>query len=73
MKAQLGAKKIMCRICKGDHFTSKCPIKDTLEGAGLTDMLGGGDMPPAEEDVGGSGAGGGGGGGGGIGGKYVPP
>jgi translation initiation factor 3 subunit G len=21
--------KILCRICKGDHWTSKCPYKDT--------------------------------------------
>jgi translation initiation factor 3 subunit G len=21
----------MCRICKGEHFTSKCPYKDTLQ------------------------------------------
>lgn len=21
--------KILCRICKGDHWTSKCPFKDT--------------------------------------------
>lgn len=25
------AKNIMCRICKGEHFTSKCPYKDTLQ------------------------------------------
>ncbi|KAI8376338.1 eukaryotic translation initiation factor 3 subunit G-domain-containing protein [Radiomyces spectabilis] len=24
-------KNIMCRICKGEHFTSKCPYKDTLQ------------------------------------------
>ncbi|KAG0251327.1 translation initiation factor eIF3 subunit g [Actinomortierella ambigua] len=30
MKAQLQNKKIACRICKGDHFTSKCPYKDSL-------------------------------------------
>ncbi|CAG8594033.1 10766_t:CDS:2 [Acaulospora morrowiae] len=24
-------KKILCRICKGDHFTTKCPYKDTLQ------------------------------------------
>ncbi|KAL0090089.1 eukaryotic translation initiation factor 3 subunit G-domain-containing protein [Phycomyces blakesleeanus] len=29
--SQLKAKNIMCRICKGEHFTSKCPYKDTLQ------------------------------------------
>lgn len=30
MKEKLGAKKIMCRLCKGDHFTSKCPHRAVL-------------------------------------------
>jgi translation initiation factor 3 subunit G len=47
MKASLGTKKIMCRLCKGDHFTSKCPLKDTLEGAGLGDVLG--EAAPADD------------------------
>jgi len=43
---------IKCRICQGDHFTTKCPFKDTMApegeaGAGLPDMDGdnGGDAP----------------------------
>lgn len=28
-KAALARTKIACRICKGDHFTSKCPFRDT--------------------------------------------
>nr|POE82471.1 eukaryotic translation initiation factor 3 subunit g [Quercus suber] len=56
--------QIKCRICSGDHFTTKCPFKDTMapegEAAGapadLDDVKGG--------DEGGLGAGGGG---------YVPP
>ncbi len=28
--AKSGAGKVNCRICKGDHFTAKCPYKDTL-------------------------------------------
>jgi len=27
-----GAGKVICRLCKGDHFTAKCPYKDTLAG-----------------------------------------
>lgn len=33
MKTQLkaaGAGKVVCRRCSGDHFTAKCPYKDTL-------------------------------------------
>jgi len=68
LKAQLGSKKIACRICKGDHFTSKCPIKDTLEGAGMGDLLAGGEPPlddaPTPAEAMASAAGGS---------KYVPP
>lgn len=35
MKASLvraGAGKVICRLCKGDHFTAKCPYKDSLPG-----------------------------------------
>ncbi|KAH6563984.1 hypothetical protein BASA50_010978 [Batrachochytrium salamandrivorans] len=27
----VGASNIMCRICKGDHFTTRCPYKDTFK------------------------------------------
>ncbi|KAF9515707.1 hypothetical protein BS47DRAFT_1293517, partial [Hydnum rufescens UP504] len=30
VRKQLNNKKITCRLCKGDHFTSKCPHKDVL-------------------------------------------
>lgn len=30
IKAELGGKKVSCRICSGDHFTARCPYKDTL-------------------------------------------
>ncbi|CAG8685504.1 15749_t:CDS:2, partial [Funneliformis caledonium] len=30
-KAALVGKKILCRICKSDHFTIQCPYKDTLQ------------------------------------------
>ncbi|CEP16669.1 hypothetical protein [Parasitella parasitica] len=31
LQSQLKAKNIACRICKGEHFTSKCPYKDTMK------------------------------------------
>ncbi|KAI9313922.1 eukaryotic translation initiation factor 3 subunit G-domain-containing protein [Dichotomocladium elegans] len=31
LRRQAKSKNIMCRICKGEHFTSKCPYKDTLQ------------------------------------------
>ncbi|KAJ1970570.1 translation initiation factor eIF3 subunit g [Dimargaris xerosporica] len=31
VRAALKGKTIVCRICKGAHFTSKCPYKDTLQ------------------------------------------
>ena len=47
MKAQLQNKKILCRICKGDHFTTKCPYKDSL---GMEDA--GAASSPAPEETG---------------------
>jgi translation initiation factor 3 subunit G len=35
--AKAGAGKVVCRLCKGGHFTAKCPYKDSLpvlDGAG---------------------------------------
>lgn len=77
MKKQLDGKKITCRLCKGAHFTSKCPYRDTLGALGV----GGADTPddgistPQNEPSGAGGLSGGasGGGPGGAGGKYVPP
>lgn len=31
MKKLVGQKIVSCRICKGDHWTTKCPYKDQLE------------------------------------------
>ncbi|PWW80583.1 translation initiation factor 3, RNA-binding subunit [Tuber magnatum] len=46
LKDQLKDKKVACRICKGDHFTARCPFKDTLppldDGAGAIGGSGGG-------------------------------
>ncbi|KAF8622983.1 hypothetical protein AX15_006581 [Amanita polypyramis BW_CC] len=30
--AKAGAGKVACRVCKGDHFTARCPYKDKLAG-----------------------------------------
>ncbi|KAL4253665.1 translation initiation factor 3 subunit G [Abortiporus biennis] len=38
--ARAGAGKVVCRLCKGNHFTAKCPYKDSLNG------LDGADTPP---------------------------
>ncbi|KAG8878120.1 translation initiation factor eIF3 subunit g [Tulasnella sp. 332] len=68
MKKQLEGKKIQCRLCKGGHFTTKCPYKDSLGSLGLNgDALEDG-MPPTDEPAPSALSGGGG-----IGGKYVPP
>ena len=58
--------QIKCRICSGDHFTTKCPFKDTMAPEG--EAAG----PPAdmEERLAGGGAEGGLGAGGS---SYVPP
>ncbi len=53
MKDQLKDKKVKCRICSGEHFTARCPFKDTMApvdengtGAGA-DGDGDGDAPAA--------------------------
>ncbi|KAG9191658.1 translation initiation factor 3, RNA-binding subunit [Alternaria panax] len=63
-KAELKNAKIKCRICQGDHFTTKCPFKDTMAPEG--------DVAPADmpDDAPGVGAGGSLGTGSG---GYVPP
>jgi translation initiation factor 3 subunit G len=30
IKEQLKDKKVKCRICNGEHFTARCPFKDTM-------------------------------------------
>ena len=30
LKEQLKDKKVKCRICQGEHFTARCPFKDTM-------------------------------------------
>ncbi|OBZ78032.1 Eukaryotic translation initiation factor 3 subunit G [Grifola frondosa] len=41
-----GAGKVTCRLCKGDHFTAKCPYKDSLPG------LDGAETPVGLDDTG---------------------
>ncbi|KAH8590434.1 eIF-3 RNA-binding subunit [Bisporella sp. PMI_857] len=66
MKDKLKDKKVKCRICNGEHFTARCPFKDTMapvgeEGAAADVAAGIGD---ATEGAGGLGA---------VKGSYVPP
>lgn len=34
LKEQLRDKKVKCRICSGEHFTARCPYKDTMAPVG---------------------------------------
>lgn len=40
LKKALGPKMVSCRICKGDHWTTKCPFKDSVKVAELDDAKG---------------------------------
>lgn len=31
LKKIQGQKIVKCRVCKGDHWTTKCPYKDSLQ------------------------------------------
>jgi translation initiation factor 3 subunit G len=83
--ARAGAGKVVCRICKGDHFTAKCPHKDTLGSLapGGKHFITNGScycslnrtidvLPPTEEDAP-DGPGAGGAAAATTGGRYVPP
>ena len=70
-KEKLKNMKVKCRICDGEHFTARCPFKDTMAPMG-EDVGGGGAGAPvdgSEDGAGGVKEGGLGSGGGG----YVPP
>ncbi|KAJ3758216.1 eukaryotic translation initiation factor 3 subunit G-domain-containing protein [Lentinula raphanica] len=59
--------KVVCRLCKGDHFTAKCPYKDTLgplEGSGDTGAGPDDDTIPPPDVAPGAGP---------TGSKYIPP
>ncbi|KAH7121260.1 eIF-3 RNA-binding subunit [Dendryphion nanum] len=61
-KANLKDSKIKCRICSGEHYTMKCPFKDTMAPEGAEGAAA--EMDEAQDAAGGLGAGSGG---------YVPP
>lgn len=73
MKDKLKDKKVKCRICSGEHFTTRCPYKDTMapvgEGGAPADIAAG----PGDEPVGGAAAASQGAAGAGKKGSYVPP
>jgi len=67
LKEQLKDKKVKCRICQGEHFTARCPFKDTMapadDGSGpVADPMA--DDEEAAKAAGGLGIGGS---------SYVPP
>ncbi|KAM0563205.1 hypothetical protein ACHAPJ_000921 [Fusarium lateritium] len=68
MKDKLKDKQVKCRICNGQHFTARCPYKDTMAPigeSGAADVAAGmGDEPAAAAAAGGVGA---------KKGSYVPP
>src|SRR5256885_1628857 len=66
IKEQLRDKKVKCRICSGEHFTARCPYKDTMapvdaEGAAIDPLAEDGPAEKAEGGLGGGGS------------SYVPP
>lgn len=70
MKDKLKDKKVKCRICNGEHFTARCPYKDTMApigeaGAGAADAAAGAADEAAAASAGAAGAG--------KKGSYVPP
>lgn len=68
MKEKLKDKTVKCRICNGEHFTARCPYKDTMApvGAeGAADVAAGMGDEPSANAAGAPGAG--------KKGSYVPP
>ncbi|KAJ5635094.1 uncharacterized protein N7484_008407 [Penicillium longicatenatum] len=55
MKDQLKDKKVKCRICSGEHFTARCPFKDTM--APVEEATGGAGVDADDKEAGGLGAG----------------
>ena len=68
-KEKLKNMKVKCRICDGEHFTARCPFKDTMAPMGEDGAGGAGGAAPNGDDAGEEKAGGLGAASGG----YVPP
>lgn len=66
MKEQLKDKTVKCRICNGEHFTARCPYKDTMAPVGAD--VGADPAAGMGDDLGAQA-----GGAGGKKGSYVPP
>jgi translation initiation factor 3 subunit G len=64
IKDQLKDKKVKCRICSGEHFTARCPFKDTMAPVDEPTSGAGADLDDGEAAAGGLGT---------QGGSYVPP
>ncbi|KAI1909413.1 translation initiation factor eIF3 subunit g [Ophidiomyces ophidiicola] len=64
LKDQLKDKKVKCRICSGEHFTARCPFKDTMAPVDEPAPGAGMDGDDGEQPAGGLGSGGS---------AYVPP
>lgn len=67
MKDKLKDKKVKCRICNGEHFTARCPYKDTMAPIGengAADVAAGMGDEPSPSGAGGAGV---------KKGSYVPP
>ncbi|KAJ4164965.1 hypothetical protein LMH87_006617 [Akanthomyces muscarius] len=67
MKDKLKDKKVKCRICNGEHFTARCPYKDTMAPIGengAADVAAGMGDEPSPAGAGGAGV---------KKGSYVPP
>ncbi|TRM59609.1 eukaryotic translation initiation factor 3 subunit G-domain-containing protein [Schizophyllum amplum] len=45
---KLVGRKVVCRLCKGQHFTAKCPYKDQLGGLDAADAPPDDDAPPTD-------------------------
>ncbi|KAF9220851.1 translation initiation factor 3, RNA-binding subunit [Gyrodon lividus] len=61
--AKAGAGKVVCRLCKGDHFTAKCPYKDSLADLETAEITPPDGFAPTAEVAPAASSGG----------KYVPP
>ncbi|KAK4152779.1 eukaryotic translation initiation factor 3 subunit G-domain-containing protein [Chaetomidium leptoderma] len=72
MKDKLKDKKVKCRICNGEHFTARCPYKDTM--APIGEAAAGGDVAAGMgDDMAAAAAASVGAAGAGKKGSYVPP